>query len=102
MPMNQELVLPAELTIYNAAELRVQLLAHVEAHAQEEACCIDAAAVDQVDAAGLQLLLALTRTLAAAGRTLRLAPASPVLAAAVDALGLRAALLGATAEGAAA
>lgn len=100
--MNPELVLPAELTIYNAAELRVQLLAHAEAHAQQESCHIDAAAVDQVDAAGLQLLLALARTLAATGRTLHLAPASPVLEAAVDALGLRAVLLGAAVEGAAA
>jgi anti-anti-sigma regulatory factor len=91
--MNPELALPAELTIYSAAELRRQLLAHVDAHAQDDACCIDASAVDQVDAAGVQLLVSLARTLAPLGRTLQLGQASPALVAACESLGLSASLL---------
>jgi len=97
---HEPLALPAELTIYNVADLRRQLLAHAEAHADDEACQLDGASVDQVDAAGLQLLLSLTRTLSAAGRTLQLAAPSPLLVEACEALGLRGPVLGAAAEGA--
>jgi anti-anti-sigma regulatory factor len=96
--MNDPIALPAELTIYSAAELRRQLLAHVDAHAEDEACRIDAAAVDQVDAAGLQLLVSLARTLAPLGRTLRLDQPSPALLAACETLGLTACLTEATPE----
>jgi anti-anti-sigma regulatory factor len=91
--MSRELVLPSELTIYSVAELRRQLLSHVDAHAEDDACRIDAAGVDQVDAAGLQLLMSLALMLAPLGRTLQLAHASPALCAACDLLGLSAHLL---------
>jgi anti-anti-sigma regulatory factor len=100
--MNSPLALPAELTIYNVAELRRQLLAHVDAHAEDDACRLDAAAVDQVDAAGVQLLVALARTLAPLGRTLQLGHASPALVAACESLGLSAHLLDPSQERAAA
>ena len=96
--MNDEFALPAELTIYSAAELRRQLLAHVDAHADAEACRIDGAAVDQVDAAGLQLLVSLARTLAPLGRTLRMGQPSAALVAACETLGLTASLIEATPE----
>jgi anti-anti-sigma regulatory factor len=100
--MNSPLALPAEMTIYSVAELRRQLLAHVDAHAAEEACRIDAGAVDQVDAAGLQLLVSLARTLAPLGRTLQLGNASPALVAACESLGLSVHLLDSSQERAAA
>ena len=100
--MNDELALPAELTIYNAAELRGLLLAHVDAHAQNEACRLDGSAVDQVDASGLQLLVSLARTLVPLGRTLRLGQPSAALQAACESLGLSASLLQAGQERAAA
>jgi len=49
---------------------------------------VDGSAVDQVDAAGLQLLLALARSLQARGTPLRLAGASRVLEEGCAALGL--------------
>jgi len=91
--MNTPLALPAELTIYSVAELRRQLLAHVDAHAEDDACRLDAGAIDQVDAAGVQLLVSLARTLAPLGRTLQLGNASPALVAACESLGLSAHLL---------
>lgn len=93
--MNSPLALPAELTIYSVAELRRQLLAHMDAHAyaDDEACRLDAGAIEQVDAAGVQLLVSLARTLAALGRTLQLGHASPALVAACESLGLSAHLL---------
>jgi anti-anti-sigma regulatory factor len=100
--MSQDLILPAELTIYSAAELRRQLLAHVDAHAEDDACRIDGSAVDQVDAAGVQLLVSLARTLSPLGRTLRLGRASPALLAACESLGLSACLLNPNPERAAA
>lgn len=96
--MNDRLALPAELTIYSAADLRRQLLAHVDAHAQDEACRVDGAAVDQVDAAGLQMLVSLARTLAPLGRTLRLDRPSAALVAACETLGLTSSLIEATPE----
>ena len=58
--------LPAELTIYVVGELRPAWLALLAAHSAEASAQLrmDAAAVDQVDAAGVQLLLSLANTLA--------------------------------------
>jgi hypothetical protein len=66
--------LPAELTIYTVGELHPQWLAWVEqlgatARDPGDSAPVRADAVDQVDAAGLQLLMALHRSLA--GRGLR-------------------------------
>ena len=54
--MSTALVLPAEMSIYNVAELRAQWLAWLDAAPAEGPGCVDASAVAEVDAAGLQLL----------------------------------------------
>lgn len=83
------LLLPTELSIYTAAELHPQWLAWAGhgALAGREALA-DGQAVDQVDGAGVQLLLALQRCLAARGCTLRLHTPSHPLREACAALGL--------------
>ena len=83
------LLLPAELSIYTAAELHPQWLAWAtrEDVAGHDALA-DGTAVDQVDGAGLQLLVALQRCLAHRGSTLRLNAASRPLREACTALGL--------------
>jgi anti-anti-sigma factor len=78
------LALPAELSIYTAGELHPAWRAWAEAGGQ----CVDGTAVDQVDAAGLQLLLALARSLQARGTRLRVVGASRVLEEGCTALGL--------------
>jgi len=86
------LMLPAELTIYTVGELHPQWLAwlgQVTPGTQpDEVAEIQAAAVDQIDAAGVQLLLSLQHALAALGRRCWLRDASAVLAAGCAALGL--------------
>ncbi|MFG6489195.1 lipid asymmetry maintenance protein MlaB [Roseateles sp. BYS78W] len=83
------LPLPSELSIYSAAELHPQWLAWAgdAASAGTEALA-DGQGVDQVDGAGVQLLLALQRCLAARGCTLRLRAPSLPLREACAALGL--------------
>jgi anti-anti-sigma regulatory factor len=80
--------LPAELTIYAASELRAQWLAALDASPPEADLQLDASAVTEVDGAGVQLLLALARQLAARDRALRLERPSPRLHEACAALGL--------------
>lgn len=60
--MSQRFELPAEVTIYSVMETRDALLAWAEAARKEttDTLEISAQAVGQVDAAGLQLLAALT------------------------------------------
>jgi anti-anti-sigma regulatory factor len=89
-----DLALLAEFTIDAGAELRTQWLAWLRAHAGREDCVVDGAAVTEVDASGLQLLLSLSRTLAARQMHLTLLDASPALQAACESLGLAGALLG--------
>ena len=88
-------ILPAELTIYTAGEVhplwRAWLAETDHADAPPE-CRIDAAAVDQIDGAGLQLLISLANSLAARQRTLRLVDASALLVNACQTLGLSALL----------
>jgi len=89
-PASAPLVLPAELTIYTVGELQPQWLSWLGAMpvggiAQAP---VQAAAVDQIDAAGLQLLLSLGHALEALGVRLQLAAASPVLREGCAALGL--------------
>ena len=88
-----DLALPAEFTIYASAELRLQWLAWLDAHRDGDDCVVDAAGVSEVDASGVQLLLSLSRTLAARHMGLRLAGPSPALQTACESLGLADALL---------
>jgi anti-anti-sigma regulatory factor len=91
------LTLPAELTIYTAGETRSAWLAWLAEHG-DGPLAVDAAPVAEVDAAGVQLIAALSRSLAAQQRELRLLDPSPALRNACERLGLAALL----AEGAAA
>jgi len=107
-PVATPLVLPAELTIYTVGELHPQWLAWLgqgaAALAAEGAADgpaeVQAAAVEQVDAAGLQLLLSLQRALAEHGRSLQIHAPSQVLRGGCAALGLGAWLQAQMTEGA--
>lgn len=101
-PPSPALRLPAELTIYTAGELHPQWLAWLAwLAASDTAAAVEADAVDQVDAAGVQLLLALQRALAGRGRPLALHNPSAALQAACAALGLQGWLAQHSAQGAA-
>jgi ABC-type transporter Mla MlaB component len=85
-----ELALPPELTIYTVGELRPQWLAWL---GQAEAAADDMAVLradqlGEVDGAGMQMLLALDRSLAERGRRLRIAAASTALQTGCGAAGL--------------
>lgn len=81
--------LPAELSIYTAAELHPQWLAWAnQGSLDPQDALADGTAVDQIDGAGVQLLVALQRCLAARGCTLRLCAPSRSLRDACAALGL--------------
>jgi anti-anti-sigma regulatory factor len=90
------LVLPAELTIYVVDELMTQWLPLLEATDAPPELTVDAARVEQVDAAGVQLLVALGVGLARRHRQLRLRSPSAPLADACRRLGLADWLAGAT------
>ena len=98
-----------ELTIYTLAELHPQWLGWVSGapHAggaepnTDELFRVSAAAVTEVDAAGVQLLLALSNALAQQQRTLQLVNPSPPLSSACAALGVSALLANADLTGAA-
>lgn len=81
--------LPAELTIYTVTELHPQWLAWAAAHVDGDAT-VEADAVQDVDGAGLQLLLALHRQLSQHGHRLQLQAPSTPLQRACTALGLQA------------
>jgi anti-anti-sigma regulatory factor len=85
--MTSSLALPAELTIYTAGETRPQWLAWLAAD-DAESLQVDASGVTEVDAAGVQLLVALARALQAQQRRLLLERPSPVLRGACERLGL--------------
>jgi ABC-type transporter Mla MlaB component len=103
--MATSLHLPAELTIYTVGELRSTWLAWLgDAVAGDDAGAVlhaDAAAVDQVDGAGVQLLLSLANALAAHGRPFRLDQPSAPLVQACEWLGAGTLLSGHAAEAAA-
>ena len=85
------LLLPAEMSIYTAAELHPQWLAWAtEGLGPAAEALAVGETVDQVDGAGVQLLVALQRCLAARGCTLRLKAPSHALQEACTALGLAA------------
>lgn len=85
------LVLPAELTIYTVGELHPQWLAWLGEATRpgaEGLAEVQAGAVDQIDAAGLQLLLSLQRALSTHGRRHRIIGASRALVVGCAGLGL--------------
>lgn len=93
--MSASLSLPSELTIYTVGELRPQWLSWLSLLREQSsaggptdtAVGVDAAAVGDVDAAGVQLLLSLWRTLQRERHVLQLHNPSRALVAACDALG---------------
>jgi anti-anti-sigma regulatory factor len=88
--MTEPLVLPAELTIYVAAELRAPWLEWLDAAAGDGAVAlVDGHAVEEIDAAGLQCLLALARSLEARQQRLLLTQPSEALGRACHRLGAR-------------
>lgn len=80
--------LPAELTIYVVADLLPQWLAWLDDPQAAATLTLDAAGVDQVDAAGLQLLVSLGLGLARRDRALRLASPAAAIVDACRQLGL--------------
>lgn len=80
-----DFVLPAELTIYEAAALKPGLVAQVPVMRDR---VLDASAVERVDLAGLQLLLLAQRECAAAGHALVLKRPSAALSEVLALLGL--------------
>lgn len=87
--MSSGCTLPAELTIYTVAELHPLCLSWLDADpTHPDRLTVDGQAVQEVDAAGVQLLLSLSHALAAHGRQLCLQWASEPLTAACHALGL--------------
>lgn len=80
-----DLVLPAELTIYQAAALKSSLLAPGTVLRDR---VLDASGVERADLAGLQLLLLAQRECAAAGHALVLKHPSATLSELLALLGL--------------
>lgn len=102
--MNDILVLPQELTIYTVGEahpLWVNWLGTAENADADKLAEVQASGVEQIDTAGVQLLLSLQRGLSTRNRKLKILGASSALTAACDGLGLSSWLL-AHSEGAAA
>jgi ABC-type transporter Mla MlaB component len=97
--------LPAEVTIYSVGELKGQCLAWLgesltDSDAGGDHWPLDASAVDQIDAAGVQLLVSLSHTLQQQGQPLHLLQPGSVLVDACAALGLSDWLAACTPEGA--
>jgi anti-anti-sigma regulatory factor len=100
--------LPGELTIYAVGGLRAQFekwVAKLPKGRRATALAgtalpVDASGVNEVDAAGLQLLLSLSKTLGAHKRSLQLIDPSTPLRSACDTLGLSGVLIDATQPGA--
>ena len=93
--MDTTIRLPEELTIYTVGELRGAWLQQIDAvQSAPGAWTVDAAQVGEVDAAGVQLLLALCRALDATGTAHVIEAPSAALARACAALGLDALLHG--------
>lgn len=93
--MHESLSLPAELTVYSVGEWAPRLRAHLAETAGQgslDGLRIEAAGVEEVDAAGVQVLLALANALARDHRVLQLVAPSAPLARACVALGCSALL----------
>lgn len=102
--MSTTRTLPAELSIYTVGELKALCLGWIggagsDADPHGEHWLLDAHAVDQVDAAGVQLLVSLSLALGHQHLSLRLQQPSAPLSAACAALGLDSWLAGCTLEG---
>jgi ABC-type transporter Mla MlaB component len=85
--------LPAELTIYTAAETRTAWLNWLadqpgRTASADALCAVDASGCDEIDAAGAQLLVALAHSLARQQRRLQLQHASTPVRNACRDLGL--------------
>ena len=81
--------LPAEVGIYTAAELRSQWLMQLAGLPADGACVeLDGSGVEQFDAAGAQLLLALAHSLKLRGGALQIAAPSEKLVDGLRVLGL--------------
>ena len=78
--------LPCELTIYTVGETYPVCLAWLDSDG-EDLLQVDASQVSEVDAAGVQLLLALANGLRRRERGLQLQDPSPALTAACESLG---------------
>jgi ABC-type transporter Mla MlaB component len=93
--VQNQISLPSELTIYSVGELLPQFLAWLKetqnavttVSGPDERLRVEAASVEDVDAAGVQLLLSVSNALALRGRTLQLVNASEPLSRACAALG---------------
>jgi anti-sigma B factor antagonist len=79
------LTLDGTLTIHRAAELHALMRTQLDAGVSR----IDLAAVTECDAAGVQLLLALRRSLEASGQRLHIDAASPAVHEALTRCGLQ-------------
>jgi len=94
--MNDAPALPEELTIYTVGEWSARCLAWVGPEDPPEGVlAVDASAVAEVDAAGIQLLISLANALARRDRRLVLADPSEPLASAARQLGAAFLLAGA-------
>jgi anti-anti-sigma regulatory factor len=98
-------ILPAELTIYTVGEFKSQCLLWLgetpaDGETGSEHWPLDASAVDQIDAAGVQVLVSLSHTLQQQGQPLQLQQPSAMLVDACAALGLSDWLAACTPEGA--
>ena len=93
----ETMALPSDLTIYNVNALRSQLLswiAGINAAGNPAAGAagrvdIDASAVAEIDAAGVQLILSLSRTGAIYDRRIRLTQPTQTLTDACETLGVK-------------
>jgi len=89
--MTTDLALPQELTIYHVGALREQWLTAllaVSPEGESPVYAVDGAAVQDVDGAGVQLLISLDRALTQRQRSLVVHDASPVLRQACATLGV--------------
>jgi anti-sigma B factor antagonist len=81
MPSNQCLCLSADLTIYHALEQKQQLLAALAATDELE---LNLSQVDEMDTAGLQLLILLKKEAQRAGKCVRIVAHSQAVSAVID------------------
>jgi anti-anti-sigma regulatory factor len=91
--MSEPIALPSELTIYTLSTLREEWLGWIGKIAKPRKAAaakpwlLDASRVDEVDAAGVQLLLSLSHSLAAKNRRLQLVNSSTPMVNACHGLG---------------
>jgi anti-sigma B factor antagonist len=78
------MLVPKDLTIYTAAELKPALLAEARTG---ESPLLDLSNVAELDSAGVQLLYLADREASAAGRTLRLVGCTPAVREILDLVG---------------